>query len=428
MPGAWREGDVVLLAGASPVALAGSEYQARFGEARRQAGTPRPRRRGGADRVPPAAAPRCSLVHDVSLGGLAVALAKAALHSGIGAERDAAGRPARAVRRRRRPGGARLRRPATSTGSAASRSAGSASSAATRCSASPLADLQEACTRLMCGVFGIRSAERDVARLTYFGLLALQHRGQESAGIAVSDRGRLTVLRDMGLVTQVFDEEKLHGAPGRRRDRAHALLDDRLDALGERAAARPSRAASRTVALGHNGNLTNTTELRDGARRRRDRAGADLRHRGDRGADRERPGAARGGGRAARCRGSRAPTRSSRCPRGSCVAFRDPHGFRPLALGRLGDDWVVASETCALRPGRRRLRARGRARRARRDRRGGPRTRPRLSRSARQALCIFEFFYLARPDSTLDGVEVHGVARAHGRAARRRRRRSRPTS
>ena len=66
----------------------------------------------------------------------------------------------------------------------------------------------------MCGVFGIRSVERDVARLSYFGLFALQHRGQEAAGIAVSDRGRLTVLRDMGLVAQVFDEEKLQALPG----------------------------------------------------------------------------------------------------------------------------------------------------------------------------------------------------------------------
>ena len=66
----------------------------------------------------------------------------------------------------------------------------------------------------MCGVFGIRSADRDVARVAYFALFALQHRGQESAGIAVSDRGRLTVLRDMGLVAQVFDEEKLQALPG----------------------------------------------------------------------------------------------------------------------------------------------------------------------------------------------------------------------
>src|SRR5438876_522575 len=66
----------------------------------------------------------------------------------------------------------------------------------------------------MCGLFGIRSPGRDVARITYFGLFALQHRGQESAGIAVSDEGRLTALRDMGLVTQVFDEQKLRGLRG----------------------------------------------------------------------------------------------------------------------------------------------------------------------------------------------------------------------
>ena len=66
----------------------------------------------------------------------------------------------------------------------------------------------------MCGVFGIRSEERDVSRLAYFGLFALQHRGQESAGIAVSDQGRLTVLREMGLVAHVFAEEQLQALPG----------------------------------------------------------------------------------------------------------------------------------------------------------------------------------------------------------------------
>ena len=100
--------DVVLLAGASPVALAGSEYQARFGEV---GGRParRPHGRGRARRVPLARGPRCSLVHDVSLGGLAVALAKAALHSGIGADVALPDDRARLVRRGRRPGGARLR-------------------------------------------------------------------------------------------------------------------------------------------------------------------------------------------------------------------------------------------------------------------------------------------------------------------------------
>ena len=69
----------------------------------------------------------------------------------------------------------------------------------------------------MCGVFGVRSEERDVARLSYFGLFALQHRGQESAGIAVSDGGRITALREMGLVTQVFREEPCRHCPARSR-------------------------------------------------------------------------------------------------------------------------------------------------------------------------------------------------------------------
>ena len=113
----------------------------------------------------------------------------------------------------------------------------------------------------MCGVFGIRSADRDVARLTYFGLFALQHRGQEAAGIAVSDRGRLTVLRDMGLVAQVFDEEKLQALPGEV-----AIGHTRYSTTGANAWANVQplvqHGRARTVALGHNGNLTNTTDLR----------------------------------------------------------------------------------------------------------------------------------------------------------------------
>ena len=114
----------------------------------------------------------------------------------------------------------------------------------------------------MCGVFGIRSPERDVARIAYFGLFALQHRGQESAGIAVSDRGRLTGLRDMGLVTQVFSEEKLRGLRGEL-----AIGHTRYSTTGSThwANAQPivHNGRARTVALGHNGNLTNAAELRD---------------------------------------------------------------------------------------------------------------------------------------------------------------------
>src|SRR5262249_33435144 len=114
---------------------------------------------------------------------------------------------------------------------------------------------------VVCGVFGIRAPERDVARVTHFALHALQHRGQESAGIAVSDRGRLTVLRDMGLVTQVFTEQKLRGLTGDL-----AIGHTRYSTTGstEWANAQPivQHGRARTVALGHNGNLTNAEEVR----------------------------------------------------------------------------------------------------------------------------------------------------------------------
>src|ERR671936_1310580 len=115
---------------------------------------------------------------------------------------------------------------------------------------------------LMCGVFGIRSPERDVARLTYFGLFALQHRGQEAAGIAVSDGGRLTALRDLGLVSQVFDEQKLRGLRGEI-----AIGHTRYSTTGgsQWANAQPlvHHGSARTIALGHNGNLVNAEGLRD---------------------------------------------------------------------------------------------------------------------------------------------------------------------
>src|SRR2546423_2906337 len=113
----------------------------------------------------------------------------------------------------------------------------------------------------MCGVFGIRSVDRDVARVSYFSLFALQHRGQESAGIAVSDDGRLTVLRDLGLVTQVFTEEKLRGLHGQL-----AIGHTRYSTTGsthwENAQPLVHHGRARTVALGHNGNLVNASELR----------------------------------------------------------------------------------------------------------------------------------------------------------------------
>src|SRR5262245_7470221 len=113
----------------------------------------------------------------------------------------------------------------------------------------------------MCGIFGIRAPGRDVARLTHFALHALQHRGQEAVGIAVSDQGRLTVLKELGLLSQL-SEQKLRGLQGEV-----AIGHTRYSTTGSSAWANTQPlippGSVRTVALGHNGNLVNAGELRD---------------------------------------------------------------------------------------------------------------------------------------------------------------------
>ena len=99
-----------------------------------------------------------------------------------------------------------------------------------------------------CGVFGVYAPGQHVAHLTYLGLYALQHRGQESAGMAVSDGHSLTVVKDMGLVSNAFDDRTLAGAHGLRRDRPHPLLDDGLEHVAQRAARVPRRRPARVRA------------------------------------------------------------------------------------------------------------------------------------------------------------------------------------
>jgi amidophosphoribosyltransferase len=259
----------------------------------------------------------------------------------------------------------------------------------------------------MCGVFGIHAPERDVARLSYFGLFALQHRGQESAGIAVSDRGRVTVLRDMGLVSQVFSEQKLRGLRGEV-----AIGHSRYSTTGSThwANAQPivQHGSVRTVALGHNGNLTNTSELRaelleEGVRLR---STSDTEVIAALIARDSRPLEEAVAATMEKIEGAFSAVVLSE---GKLIGFRDPDGIRPLALGRLEDDWLLASESCAfdllgaevereLAPGE--LVAvdgeGARSVQAVEPRNGG-------------ALCIFEFIYFARPDSQLRGVELHGA-------------------
>jgi amidophosphoribosyltransferase len=259
----------------------------------------------------------------------------------------------------------------------------------------------------MCGVFGIRSADRDVARISYFGLFALQHRGQESAGIAVSDNGRLTALRDMGLVAQVFSEEKLRGLHGQAAI-GHTRYSTTGSAHWSNSQPLIHHGRARTVALGHNGNLVNAAELRDELAA----AGIPLRTTSDTEviaaliANDDAPLADAIANTVARLDGAFSVTALAE---GKLVAFRDPHGFRPLVLGRLDGDWVVASETCSLDlVGAEFEREIGRGELVVVDDEGCH-SRSAVPEAERGALCIFEFFYLARPDSRLSGVEMHGV-------------------
>jgi amidophosphoribosyltransferase len=259
----------------------------------------------------------------------------------------------------------------------------------------------------MCGVFGIRAPDRDVARVTFFGLFALQHRGQESAGIAVSDRGRLTVLRDMGLVTQVFDEQKLSGLHG-----DVAIGHTRYSTTGSTqwANAQPliQRGPSRTVALGHNGNLVNAAELREeltaegiplGTTSDTEVIAALIAHD-------PAPLDQAVANAASRLEGAFSVVALSE---GKLIAFRDRHGFRPLCLGRADGDWIVASETCALDlVGAELEREISPGELVVIDDEGVHASRA-VEPAEHGALCIFELFYLARPDSRLEGVEVHGA-------------------
>jgi amidophosphoribosyltransferase len=261
----------------------------------------------------------------------------------------------------------------------------------------------------MCGVFGIydpvASSDRDVARLTFFGLYALQHRGQESAGIAVSDGGRVIAMKDMGLVSQVFDEPKLSALQGNMAI-GHARYSTTGSTAWRNAQPVVQHAAGRTIALGHNGNLTNTTALREELRGNRVRlqstsdteviAALIARH----------PSADLGEAVAdtmARIEGAFAAVVLTE---NGVAGFRDPDGIRPLVVGRLDEATVLASETCALDIiGAEFVRelAPGELVVVDAD---GPRYRQAVEpRSG--SLCIFEYIYFARPDSEMQGEALY---------------------
>jgi amidophosphoribosyltransferase len=266
-----------------------------------------------------------------------------------------------------------------------------------------------------CGVFGVWAPGEDVAKLTYFGLYALQHRGQESAGIAVSNGRQILVYKDMGLVSQVFDETTLASLKGHL-----AIGHSRYSTTGAstwqnaQPTFRPT--ADGSIALGHNGNLINTAEL---AQMVVDLPGPDdeldlhtrpvenstndtglvtalLAHHPDTSLEQ-------------RALEVLPLLQGAFCfvwmNENTLYAARDPQGIRPLVLGRLDRGWVVASEDAALatigasvvrevEPGEmivideNGLRSH---RFAEPDRKG----------------CVFEYVYLARPDATISGRSVH---------------------
>ncbi|MFC2392354.1 amidophosphoribosyltransferase [Rothia sp. HSID18067] len=264
-----------------------------------------------------------------------------------------------------------------------------------------------------CGVFGVWAPGEDVAKLTYYGLYAIQHRGQESAGIATSNGKRINVYKDMGLVSQVFDEATLSSMPG-----DHAIGHARYSTTGAShwANAQPTLGTTPhgTLCLAHNGNLTNSADLYD---RLLAKNGGKPPAFGELAQGNTTDTALVTALLAEHDFASLEEAVLDLLPtlRGAfCLTFmdettlyaaRDPQGVRPLVLGRLERGWVVASETAALdivgasfvrevEPGELIIIDED----GLRSQRFAP---------AQPAGCVFEFVYLARPDTTISGRSVY---------------------
>ncbi len=273
-----------------------------------------------------------------------------------------------------------------------------------------------------CGVFGVWASDEEVARLTYFGLYALQHRGQESAGIATSDGSKILVYKDMGLVSQVFDDQTLSSLPGHIA-LGHVRYSTTGSSTWENAQPTLGPAAGGTVALAHNGNLTNTLELIEVVK---ERYGTDLRGELGRGSSTDTAvitallhGEDHAGSPSLAHNAMEIlPTLDGAfslafIDEKTLYAARDRFGLRPLVLGRLSSGWAVASETAALdivgatfvreiEPGELLV--------INEDGVASHRF-----AEARPAGCVFEYVYLARPDTTIAGRNVNAARTQMGR-------------
>ena len=266
-----------------------------------------------------------------------------------------------------------------------------------------------------CGLFGIDAPGEEVANLTYFGLYALQHRGQESAGIAVSDGAAIRVHKDVGLVAQAFDEaslERLTGHLALGHTRYSTTGSNRLENVQPIVVTHPQLG---TVAIGHNGNLTNAAALRTGL----EAEGVRFKSSSDTEVIGELLARTPGLDLVSVLRRALPRLQGAYCllvlTADTLVGVRDPLGIRPLCLGRLPEGGaIIASETCALdtvgaelvrevEPGEGIVLGLG-----------APRA-EQLLPSVRKATCMFEFIYFARPDSRLQGQSLYEARRNMGR-------------
>jgi amidophosphoribosyltransferase len=265
-----------------------------------------------------------------------------------------------------------------------------------------------------CGVFGVYAPGQSVAHLTFQGLFALQHRGQESAGMAVSDGSVVTVVKDQGLVVAVFDDRTLAGLQGHVAI-GHCRYSTTGSSTWRNAQPQYRGVGNRQFALGHNGNLTNTEALADGAGMLPGTVSSDTdliaellaaelaQLPEDRSDERDLEQALMRV--LPRLEGAFSLVLMDE---GRVIGIRDPNGFRPLCLGRLADGWVLASESPALdivgatferelEPGEMVV-----------IEATGPRSlRPFPDERIDPRLCLFEFVYFARPDSRLYERNVH---------------------
>jgi amidophosphoribosyltransferase len=259
-----------------------------------------------------------------------------------------------------------------------------------------------------CGVFGLysRALEGELAQRTYFGLYALQHRGQESAGIAISDGESTLALREMGLVSQVFDERKLATLEPGHIALGHVRYSTTGSASWENAQPEFHGRGEVNVAVAHNGNLVNAAALRLGL----EGEGFEFESTSDTAAiaacavgELEKGLSVEEAVLGAMRRLSGAYS-VAMVFRDKLVAFRDPHGFRPLCIGEIEGGYAVSSETCGLDIiGARFLREIEPGEVVVIDDEGLKSYR---GESPRRALCVFEYVYFARPDSRFDGREV----------------------